>query len=316
VWWQDFPYATPAAKTQCGTDFGAVLTDYLQCTLAAQVTPAIGRDKLRGDVLGSSTAAAASLTQLIQTVQTVDFTAARVALVPSVSGVHAVDVREKYGQCRVEALLRQELGYAASSSSNVNGSSSSTTDSGSSNAKKNSSSSSHITHTKSISSSSSSSISKLAYSRSSSSSSGAATAVQNLLPHMSMAAVGSPLPMADALCSVWTWNKDLLGNQTGPVAYNNSKLIAQSSSLSKAHTHNADWMQHFYSRFMPDSALRYANGLQRSDQWASHLEDLQEAVLLSDATISRAATRFVAIIIRLHDDIYIYVYIYIASAAV
>jgi hypothetical protein len=70
------------------------------------------------------------------------------------------------------------------------------------------------------------------------------------------------MSMTDAVKSVLTWNTDLLGNLTGPVEYNNSKLIAQCSSLSTAHAFNTDWMHQFYSRFMPDSPLLYNKGIQ------------------------------------------------------
>jgi hypothetical protein len=178
---------------------------------------------------------------------------------------HSRAVREKYGQCRVARLLRQEalLLQQARNSGATTFSSSSRSSSGSSGSSKHKRAddsgaaalparnlaadmAAETNSSNSSSSNSSSSNSSSSNSSSSNSSSGTSSSTSSNSAKASTASVSNSTH--DGSCSSGSC----------------SKLLAQCSSLSRARAFTAGWMQQFYSNCMPDSssALNFSEGLQ------------------------------------------------------
>jgi Tyrosyl-DNA phosphodiesterase len=167
---------------------------------------------------------------------------------------HLRTVREKYGQCRVAELLRQEpvllqkaLANAATVSSSGSGSSSSS--SSSSNKRKrdetSDSSSAAALPARNLAADMSAETSSNNSKTSSNSNSNSSNSCNN---NSSTAVSASAANASDSASS------DMHSNSSG----SSSKLIAQCSSLSCAKAFIADWMQQFYSNCMPNSRTNSA----------------------------------------------------------
>jgi Tyrosyl-DNA phosphodiesterase len=129
---------------------------------------------------------------------------------PAMNYCHPIETRQKFGQCQIRHILQNEPELTAFQRP-MRARSSTSSSSNSSSGKANSSSDSKAT-TNSSSSSSSSSSSK-----------------KKLTPAQHYA---KDLSMASALSSVWTYNRDLCGNLTGPVVPDESAVQSTTATSS------------------------------------------------------------------------------------
>jgi Tyrosyl-DNA phosphodiesterase len=163
---------------------------------------------------------------------------------------HLRTVREKYGQCRVAELLRQEpalLQKALANAATVSSSGSGSSSSSSSNKRKrdgtSDSSSAAALPVRNLAADMSAETSSNNSKTSSNSNSNSSNSCNNSSNNSNTAVSASAANASDSASS------DMHGNSSG----SSSKLIAQCSSLSCAKAFTADWMQQFYRNCMPNS---------------------------------------------------------------